>query len=964
MDEGQKRRGGRRRRPPGLTKSSADQISSTFETETIVQSQAPTDTAPTNPPDGTTAQTQPPERRRRARKPKKQPLDALPSAGDAQPAEQGPSRAEPLTWQQESILNVSAADFRPSNTHRGQPLPPPPPGEWLPQDASLPALAAAASAPPKKKKRPKKPAAPQENAPAAAEEEAPHCLLCCNTMSLVSFGACGHKAACGPCCLRMRMCYGRTDCPLCKTDLPEVIISPYRKDIPDFSFFQTNPEAAARSRPGELGPGCVLADRWQPGRRQPSSRLLHDLARSTAVACSVCDPQGRNPFTRPSQLEMHLRDRHNRFVCGMCLREGRNFPLEAVLYDSEEGVRAHGAAAHPHCDFCRGRAFFDGDALWAHMMDRHHRCTLCEPGPGGGDPWFADVDALRAHLSDDHFACDDADCVSCLVAFRTADELRRHHMERHSARMPRWNPATARPMQLDIQFVRRPGAAGGAAGAGESNRRGQGRSARRRGGAGAGGQQDRPTEFAHEIDGGYRIIDDDLGMLLESTSGQQQGGGGASGALRRLGGGSSNDFGGSSYGAMNRVHQQHRQGDHAQDAFPSLAASTAEAVADRPLPGGAAAGPSGGSRRPPPLIKHTIRCPCGRRVTYPVIEEGQEVPILECDAVCRLEGRRRELADAFGVEDPHHHVSVFDRRPAVWSGALLEAAKRDPAWVHSVEKELGSFVADREVKRRVLTPMPRAERALVHAMAQQYGLASVATGAEPRRCIELFKAGDTAALPSRLLSKVAVTVTDAEIAELLHAAEGHPVRFVEIAPTANLGYYLRRWEGRYEIEWQGGSQAIATFEREEDQKEALDSFGGGIRGLFRIDRTWHPKTGVSTGEGHGGARGSGAAAAAPWAAGGGSSQEQNRDGSSGGGERGAQWRSVASGQLSNARNGGGSIQEEERSPAVPSGWAVIGGKKAVKPRLLTAERPGQGVATSAAQFSALRVEDDHENGEN
>ena len=30
----------------------------------------------------------------------------------------------------------------------------------------------------------------------------------------VAIGACNHKEVCGQCMLRMRLCYGRRDCPL------------------------------------------------------------------------------------------------------------------------------------------------------------------------------------------------------------------------------------------------------------------------------------------------------------------------------------------------------------------------------------------------------------------------------------------------------------------------------------------------------------------------------------------------------------------------------------------------------------------------------------------------------------------------------------------------------------------------------------------------------------------------------
>lgn len=48
--------------------------------------------------------------------------------------------------------------------------------------------------------------------------------------------------------------------------------------------------------------------------------------------------------------------------------------------------------------------------------------------------------------------------------------------------------------------------------------------------------------------------------------------------------------------------------------------------------------------------------------------------------------------------------------------------------------------------------MPREQRAVVHALAAQYGLATSAYGQEPNRYIELFKAS-SAGIPARLLSR-------------------------------------------------------------------------------------------------------------------------------------------------------------------------------------------------------------------
>jgi hypothetical protein len=61
----------------------------------------------------------------------------------------------------------------------------------------------------------------------------------------------------------------------------------------------------------------------------------------------------------------------------------------------------------------------------------------------------------------------------------------------------------------------------------------------------------------------------------------------------------------------------------------------------------------------------------------------------------------------------------------------------------------------------------------------------------------------------------------------------------------DLRFYLRQWEGAYRLDWQGGDAAVVRFERAQDLQEALDQLGGGIRGLFRVDRAWRPATAVS-----------------------------------------------------------------------------------------------------------------------
>lgn len=60
-------------------------------------------------------------------------------------------------------------------------------------------------------------------------------------------------------------------------------------------------------------------------------------------------------------------------------------------------------------------------------------------------------------------------------------------------------------------------------------------------------------------------------------------------------------------------------------------------------------------------MKVTVKCACGRRVSHIPVREGQEVEPPRCDAECLRLLRQNRLANAFGVEDPEHHVPWVDR---------------------------------------------------------------------------------------------------------------------------------------------------------------------------------------------------------------------------------------------------------------------------------------------------------------
>jgi hypothetical protein len=303
-------------------------------------------------------------------------------------------------------------------------------------------------------------------------------------------------------------------------------------------------------------------------------------------------------------------------------------------------------------------------------------------------------------------------------------------------------------------------------------------------------------QFDREARGGLEVIDDDFGMLSLAEANARRSG-----------------------------MPPSRQEEH----FPSLGDTIDRSNTET-------------TRSERGLVSHAVRCSCGRRKTHHVVPEGEDVPTLDCDAICRLEDRKNRIDDAFGI-DRNRHISVFNRRQASWNGALLKAAKDDVATIQMFEKELEDFVRSSS-NRKQMAPSPKSQRQLLHMMAEQYGITTASTGSGLNRAVQLFR-GASCGLPDRLLSSVSLTVSQEEIAKLLLAAEGFQLKFVDIAPTVDLHYFLRQFESHYALSWPSSTTAIATFDQESVKQAVINQLGGGIRGLFRIDHTWEPRIAIN-----------------------------------------------------------------------------------------------------------------------
>jgi len=135
------------------------------------------------------------------------------------------------------------------------------------------------------------------------------------------------------------------------------------------------------------------------------------------------------------------------------------------------------------------------------------------------------------------------------------------------------------------------------------------------------------------------------------------------------------------WGLMNNSSYE---ADQSENAFPSLAEL---ALSSRET----------GSKSTDRLVSKSVKCPCGRKKTHYVIRESEDPPPLKCDSICRLEGRKDQLDDAFGISRSSH-ISVFERRQASWSGNLLMLAKRDVSTIKMLEKEFETFLRSNSLR--------------------------------------------------------------------------------------------------------------------------------------------------------------------------------------------------------------------------------------------------------------------------
>lgn len=180
-----------------------------------------------------------------------------------------------------------------------------------------------------------------------------------------------------------------------------------------------------------------------------------------ALKCRVEGCADGTAFSKLASLTAHLKSKHGVEYCMLCeasggkfLGEMELFTPEALASHCEDGDKTGRTPfkGHPLCEFCNS-SFYDADALFFHLKDKHFHCHCCSTGVA--PVYFADADTLQAHYNEEHFPCAYGECVAKRhIVFRTEEDRAAHYKIVHTSSMGKFDKSKARVLEVNIEYRR------------------------------------------------------------------------------------------------------------------------------------------------------------------------------------------------------------------------------------------------------------------------------------------------------------------------------------------------------------------------------------------------------------------------------------------------------------------------------------------------------------------------------
>jgi len=258
--------------------------------------------------------------------------------------------------------------------------------------------------------------------PAAACVTLHTCDVCAVERTDFAVGHCAHPI-CADCCHRLRSLYHNNRCPMCKSELDEVVVAvgwrenAYAKRLEQGRWFRDKETAMLF-------------------QSQATLRACQQLRRPV---CPVC----KEECVTVQELKKHILDLHHGRLCDVCLGQRNAFLCEQVVYADSRASTRRGPSLpkhlekHPWCGFCK-KQFFDENALFDHLIRNHFSCFLCER-EGIMHQYYRTYGSLESHYRSEHFICENPECKG--VVFGADVDLRLHQRSTHSGSTSRSDKA-------------------------------------------------------------------------------------------------------------------------------------------------------------------------------------------------------------------------------------------------------------------------------------------------------------------------------------------------------------------------------------------------------------------------------------------------------------------------------------------------------------------------------------------
>ncbi|KAJ1512288.1 hypothetical protein HMI55_006291 [Coelomomyces lativittatus] len=256
------------------------------------------------------------------------------------------------------------------------------------------------------------------------------CCICTDSIEIYSIGECNHRV-CHICSLRLRALYKSNQCPYCKTNVPQVVMTAN----PNKSFQDFLPLTKLPYHDSGL-------------------HVYYDSAKAHGLSMDVlkkgCSYPGCGFIARHKDwhtLRHHVKNEHHLHFCDICIEHKKVFPREHTLYlkhllsvhcakgDAsilDKVVRPDSSftQGHPYCEFCK-QWYFSSDELYAHCKRDHEECFLCQR-QNILHMYYINYASLENHFAKDHFMCKQPSCLEKkFVVFANSMDLQVHMVMEH-----------------------------------------------------------------------------------------------------------------------------------------------------------------------------------------------------------------------------------------------------------------------------------------------------------------------------------------------------------------------------------------------------------------------------------------------------------------------------------------------------------------------------------------------------